>query len=87
MSILEICTELDIKTGTQTSSRSTQKAIFEKDLLWKQNATIKIGFLGTDTGIEFVKKIKNVDPMHDEFLNESPQVEKYRKIFTFYSFA
>jgi hypothetical protein len=25
--------------------------------------------------------------MHDEFLNESPQVEKYRKIFTFYSFA
>jgi hypothetical protein len=76
MSILEICTELDIKTGNQTSSRSTQKAIFEKDLLWKQNATIKIGFLGTDTGIEFVKKIKNVDPIEISNLSAINAIKK-----------
>jgi hypothetical protein len=77
MSIIEICTELDSDTeteiDTQTNSASTQKAIFAKDLLWKQNATIKIGFLGTDSGIEFVKSTaKNVDPIEIEISNLTP---------------
>lgn len=73
MSILQICTELDTETDTETSSSLTQKAIFWKDLLWEQNDTITIGFLGTDTGIEFYESIgKNVDPIEIEISNLSP---------------
>lgn len=75
MSIVEICTELHTQADTHTSSSLTQKAIFSKDFLWKQNVTIKIGFLGSDRKIKF-EIAKNVDPIEISNLSAINAIKK-----------